>query len=58
MLKKCNAKLDKILEGKAMSDYAISRANLNEIEYRAKHKNGKYQWMNNKYMVVEFPNPE
>lgn len=45
---------ERFVEARKNGDYS----NLNEIEYRAKHKNGKYQWMNNKYMVVEFPNPE
>ena len=45
---------ERFVEARKSGDYS----NLNEIEYRAKHKNGKYQWMNNKYMVVEFPNPE
>jgi len=45
---------DKFLEARKYGDFN----RLNEIEYRAKHKNGKYQWLNNKYMVVEFPNPE
>lgn len=45
---------DKFLKARDTSSYH----SLNEIEYRAKHKNGKYQWMNNKFIVVQFPNPE
>lgn len=29
-----------------------------EIDYRSMHKNGEYKWYNNKYIVVDFPNPE
>ncbi len=29
-----------------------------EIDFRSMHKNGEYKWYNNKYMVVDFPNPE
>lgn len=28
------------------------------IDYRAKHKDGDYVWLNNKYVIVHMPNPE
>ncbi len=45
---------DKFIEARNRGDLN----KLTEIEYRAKHKNGKYQWLNNKYCVVNFPNPD
>ncbi len=36
----------------------ISSNAMVEIEYRAKHQNGEYKWFNNKYIVVDFPNPD
>ena len=44
---------DKFVKARDTASYT----SLNEIEYRAKHKNGKYQWMNNKFIVVESSNP-
>lgn len=37
---------------------SLSSKSMIEIEYRAKHQNGEYKWFNNKYIVVDFPNPD
>lgn len=36
----------------------LKEINSINIDYRAKHKDGDYVWLNNKYVVVHLPNPE
>lgn len=35
----------------------LKEVNSVNIDYRAKHKDGDYVWLNNKYVVVHLPNP-
>lgn len=36
----------------------LKSVNSVNIDYRAKHKDGDYVWLNNKYVVVHLPNPD